>query len=45
MEETETQLLAAASNADRERLRGQLREIEWQTIHIVNSPGSYTGDP
>jgi Protein of unknown function (DUF2799) len=44
MEGTEKQLLASASDAERERLRGQLREIEWWTIHIVFSPGSYAGD-
>jgi hypothetical protein len=43
MEDTEKQILAAASDADRERLRGQLREIEWWTIHIVTSPGTYAG--
>jgi hypothetical protein len=43
MEVTEKQLLAATSDADRERLRGQLREIEWWAIHIVNSPGTYSG--
>jgi uncharacterized protein DUF2799 len=43
MEDTEKQLLAAASAADRERLRVQLREIEWWTIHIVFSPGTYAG--
>ena len=41
MEDTEKLILAAASDADRERLRGQLREIEWWTIHIVTSPGTY----
>lgn len=41
MEQTEKQLLASASEPEREKLRTQLREIEWWTIHIVNSPGSY----
>ena len=40
MERTEKQLLAA-SGAERERLRAQLRGIEVMTIHIVNDPGSY----
>jgi len=40
MEQTEKQLLAA-SGADRERLRAQLRDLELKTIHIVNDPGSY----
>jgi hypothetical protein len=44
MEQTEKQLLAAASDADRERLRGQLRDIEWWAVHIVNSPGTYSVD-
>ena len=42
MEQTEKQLLAAASNADRERLRAQLRQIEQMTLHIVNDPASYS---
>jgi hypothetical protein len=41
MEATEKQLLAATSDAERERLRRQLREIEYWTIHIVNAPGTY----
>lgn len=41
MEETEKLLLAAASEADRERLRQNLREIEWWAIHIVTTPGTY----
>jgi len=40
MEQTEKQLLAA-SGAERERLRAQLRQIEVMTIHIVNDPGTY----
>jgi hypothetical protein len=44
MEATEKQLLASASDAERARLRVQLREIEWWTIHIVTSPGTYAGD-
>jgi uncharacterized protein DUF2799 len=42
MEQTERQLLAATSNADRERLRAQLRQIEQMTLHIVNDPVSYS---
>ena len=41
MEATEKQLLATASEPEREQLRVRLREIEWWTIHIVTSPGSY----
>jgi hypothetical protein len=43
MEDTEKQLLAATSDADRERLRVQLREIEWWAIHIVTTPATYSG--
>ena len=42
MEQTEKQLLAA-SGAERERLKAQLRQIEIMTIHIVNDPGTYAG--
>jgi len=41
MERTEKQLLAA-SGAERERLREQLRQIEQMTLHIVNDPASYS---
>ena len=41
MERTEKQLLAA-SGAERERLREQLRQIEQMTLHIVNDPSSYS---
>lgn len=41
MERTEKLLLASGSEPEREKLRTQLREIEWWAIHIVNSPGSY----
>jgi hypothetical protein len=40
MEQLEKQLLAA-SGAERERLRGQLADLEQRTIHIVNDPGTY----
>jgi hypothetical protein len=43
MEETERQLLAATSEAEREQLRERLRAIEWWAIHIVTSPGTYSG--
>ena len=42
MEQTEKQLLAATSNADRERLRAQLRQVEQMTLHIVNDSASYS---
>jgi hypothetical protein len=41
MEQTEKQLLAASTEAERTRLRTQLRDIEWWAIHIVNDPGTY----
>ena len=44
MEQTEKQLLAATSDADRDRLKVQLRDAEWWAIHIAFSPGSYAGD-
>ena len=40
MEQTEKQLLAAAE-PDRERMRVQLRDVEWRAIHIVNCSCSY----
>jgi hypothetical protein len=42
MEELEKQLLAAGSEADRERVRARLREAEQWAIHIVNDPGTYS---
>jgi hypothetical protein len=41
MEQLEKQLLASASEPDRERIRVQLRDVEWQTVHIINSYGTY----
>ena len=41
MEQTEKQLLAASTEAERTRLRSQLRDIERWAIHIVNDPGTY----
>jgi hypothetical protein len=37
MDQTEKQLLAAGSDAERERLRTRLRDLEWWTIHILNN--------
>jgi hypothetical protein len=42
MTETEKQLLAATSDAERERLKARLADLEWWAIHIINSPGSYS---
>ena len=41
MEQLEKQLLASTSETDRDRLRAQLRDVEWQTVHIINSWGTY----
>ncbi len=41
MEQTEKQLLAASTEAERAQLRAQLRDIEWWAIHIINNPGTY----
>src|SRR5262250_2173053 len=37
MEQLEKQLAATTSEADRQRIRVQLADVEWQTIHIINS--------
>lgn len=44
MEELEKQLLAAPSDAERERLRERLRTAEFWAVHIVNSPATYSVD-
>jgi len=41
MEQTEKQLLAASTAAERTRLSAQLRDIERWAIHIVNDSGTY----
>lgn len=43
MEQTEKQLLASTSEPEREKLRAQLREIEFWAIHIVTTPATYSG--
>jgi hypothetical protein len=40
MAQLERQLLAAGSDAERERIRAGLRDAEWWSIHIINNPGS-----
>jgi len=40
MDQLEKQLLASA-DTDREPIRVQLRDVEWQTLHIVNCSCSY----
>jgi len=44
MTEVEKQLIAAGSDAERERLRARLRDLEWWAVHLINSPGSYAVD-
>ena len=41
--EIEKQIVAAPSEAERERLRPQLAQLEFWTVHITNSPGTYSG--
>jgi hypothetical protein len=41
MAQTEKRLLAASSDAEREPLRTQLRDVEWWTIHLLYNNGSY----
>jgi uncharacterized protein DUF2799 len=41
MDQTEKQLLAASNDAERTRLKAQLRDIEWWAIHIINNSGTY----
>ena len=45
MHQTELLLVAAASDADRERLRTQLREYESWSVLILNNPGTYSVSP
>lgn len=45
MHQTELTLVAAASDADRERLRTQLRELESWSVRILNHPGTYSVSP
>jgi hypothetical protein len=42
MSQLEKQLVAAGNDADRERLRAQLRDAEWWAVQIINSPGTYS---
>jgi len=41
MQETERLLLASGTEAERERLRARLRDLEWWAIHLMSAPGSY----
>jgi hypothetical protein len=40
IDQLEKQLLAAGSEAERERIRASLRDAEWWAIHIINNPGA-----
>jgi hypothetical protein len=40
IDQLEKQLLAAGSDAERERIRTSLRDAEWWAIHIINNPGT-----
>jgi hypothetical protein len=41
MAQTEQRLLAASSEAERAPLRAQLRDVEWWTIHLLYTNGTY----
>jgi hypothetical protein len=41
MEQLEKQLAATTAEPERQRLRVQLADVEWQTVHIINSWGTY----
>lgn len=41
---TEKDIVSASSEADRDRLRVKLTELEWWAVHLMTSPGSYGGD-
>ena len=43
MGQLEKQLIAAATEAEREGVRTRLREAEWWAVQIINSPGTYEG--
>jgi uncharacterized protein DUF2799 len=40
MARLESELRAAGSDAERERIRAGLRDAEWWSIHLINNPGS-----
>ena len=42
MRQTEGQLRAASSDAERQQLRARLTELESWSVRILNSPGSYS---
>jgi len=42
MRQTESQIRAASSDAERQQLRAKLAELESWSIRILNSPGTYS---
>jgi Protein of unknown function (DUF2799) len=44
MRQTEDEIVAVASEPQREPLRARLRDLEWWAIHILNTPGTYSVD-
>ncbi len=45
MQQTENMLVAATSDTERERLRGELRGLESWAILLLNNPGTYSVSP
>ena len=45
MAQLESQLIQASSDADRDRIRTNLREAEFWAVHIINSPATYSIGP
>ena len=43
-EQTEKQLLAATSEAERAPLRARLEELEWWAMHVLYNNGTYNMD-
>ena len=41
MSQTEQQLLASTSEPERERLRAQLRDLEWWSVHLINNKATF----
>jgi hypothetical protein len=44
MRQTERELIASSSDSERSQLRTRLRDLESWSIHILNSPGTYSTD-
>ena len=39
--QTEQQLLASASEPERERLRSRLSDLEWWAVHLINNKATF----